>query len=123
MFTFLIGQVFLSILCAMKWGTFLFFAGFVLIMTIFVILAVPETKVRACGCMAASWFRLRCVRAALVLNLARSLLLQQLLQGVPIEEISEVIANKHWLWSRVVAGAPREDGGLGEKPVVAKSVV
>jgi hypothetical protein len=39
-------QAFLSILCAMKWGTFLFFAGWVLIMTIFVILCVPETKVR-----------------------------------------------------------------------------
>jgi hypothetical protein len=46
MFTFLIGQAFLSILCAMKWGTFLFFAGWVVIMTIFVILCVPETKVR-----------------------------------------------------------------------------
>jgi hypothetical protein len=45
MFTFLIGQAFLSILCAMKWGTFLFFAGWVVIMTIFVILCVPETKV------------------------------------------------------------------------------
>lgn len=72
MFTFLIGQAFLSILCAMKWGTFLFFAGWVVIMTIFVILCVPETK------------------------------------GVPIEELSEKIGNQHWLWSRVVAGAPRE---------------
>lgn len=39
-------------------------------MTVFVILAVPETK------------------------------------GVPIEELSEVIVNQHWLWSRVVKGAP-----------------
>jgi hypothetical protein len=30
-------------------------------------------------------------------------------KGVPIEELSEVIVNRHWLWSRVVAGAPRED--------------
>jgi sugar porter (SP) family MFS transporter len=73
MFTFLIGQAFLSILCAMKWGTFLFFAGWVLIMTIFVIFCVPETK------------------------------------GVPIEELSEKIGNQHWLWSKVVAGAPREN--------------
>ena len=96
-FTFLIGQVFLSILCAMKWGTFLFFAGgwcaqhrarlhaagarndkqasslplalsparagFVLIMTIFVILAVPETTV----CMAAIVARLLHVCHALKL--------------------------------------------------------
>lgn len=27
LFTFFIGQLFLTILCAMKWGTFLFFAG------------------------------------------------------------------------------------------------
>lgn len=40
-------QSFLSILCAMKWGTFLFFAGWVLIMTLFVIFCVPETKVSA----------------------------------------------------------------------------
>eukprot|EP00775_Hariotina_reticulata_P009191 gene9191-9357_t len=74
MFTFLIGQCFLTILCTMKWGTFLFFAGFVVLMTIFVIIAVPETK------------------------------------GVPIEELSEVILNKHWLWSRVAAGATRDEG-------------
>jgi hypothetical protein len=74
MFTFLIGQCFLTILCTLKWGTFLFFAGFVVLMTIFVILAVPETK------------------------------------GVPIEELSEVILTKHWLWSRVAAGtAPRDE--------------
>jgi hypothetical protein len=29
-------------------------------------------------------------------------------KGVPIEELSEVIIHKHWLWSRVVAGAPME---------------
>eukprot|EP00878_Enallax_costatus_P030584 GHUV01033323.1.p1 GENE.GHUV01033323.1~~GHUV01033323.1.p1 ORF type:complete len:122 (-),score=27.68 GHUV01033323.1:70-435(-) len=60
-FTFFIGQVFLTILCGLKWGTFLFFAGWVLIMTIFVILCIPETK------------------------------------GVPIEELSEVIVNHHWV--------------------------
>uniref|UniRef100_A0A383WEJ5 Major facilitator superfamily (MFS) profile domain-containing protein n=1 Tax=Tetradesmus obliquus TaxID=3088 RepID=A0A383WEJ5_TETOB len=72
LFTFFIGQLFLTLLCALKWGTFLFFGGFVLLMTLFVILCVPETK------------------------------------GVPIEELSEVIIHKHWLWSRVVAGAPLE---------------
>jgi hypothetical protein len=71
-FTFFIGQLFLTLLCALKWGTFLFFGGFVLLMTLFVILCIPETK------------------------------------GVPIEELSEVIIHKHWLWSRVVAGAPLE---------------
>jgi hypothetical protein len=29
-------------------------------------------------------------------------------KGVPIEELSELIVSKHWLWSRVVAGAPLE---------------
>jgi hypothetical protein len=31
-------------LCGLKFGTFFLFAGFVAIMTIFVILCVPETK-------------------------------------------------------------------------------
>jgi hypothetical protein len=35
----------------MKWGTFLFFAGWVLIMTIFVIFCVPETKVSGDVCI------------------------------------------------------------------------
>ncbi len=44
LFTFLIGQCFLSMLCTMKWGVFLFFLGIVVIMTIFVFFCVPETK-------------------------------------------------------------------------------
>ncbi|XP_047308785.1 sugar transport protein 4-like [Impatiens glandulifera] len=44
LFTFIIGQLFLSMLCHMKFGLFFFFAGFVLLMTIFVYLFVPETK-------------------------------------------------------------------------------
>ena len=43
-FTFVIAQVFLSMLCHMKFGLFFFFAGFVLIMTVFVALFLPETK-------------------------------------------------------------------------------
>lgn len=43
-FSFLIGQLFLSMLCAMKWGIFLFFAGWVCIMTVFVFFLLPETK-------------------------------------------------------------------------------
>lgn len=44
LFTFLIGQCFLSMLCAMQWGVFLFFLGLVVIMSIFVFLCIPETK-------------------------------------------------------------------------------
>ncbi|KAI5582201.1 hypothetical protein BDE02_07G069400 [Populus trichocarpa] len=43
-FTFVIGQFFLSMLCHMKFGLFLFFGGFVIIMTIFIYFFVPETK-------------------------------------------------------------------------------
>jgi len=43
-FSFLIGQLFLSMLCAMEWGVFLFFAGFVVLMTCFVFFLLPETK-------------------------------------------------------------------------------
>ncbi|XP_031106997.1 sugar carrier protein A-like [Ipomoea triloba] len=43
-FTFAIAQSFLSLLCALKFGIFLLFAGFITIMTIFVYLFLPETK-------------------------------------------------------------------------------
>ncbi|XP_045827576.1 sugar transport protein 7-like isoform X2 [Trifolium pratense] len=44
LFTFIIAQVFLTLLCSFKFGIFLFFAGWITIMTIFVILFLPETK-------------------------------------------------------------------------------
>ncbi|KAL8034852.1 hypothetical protein ABFX02_12G057700 [Erythranthe guttata] len=43
-FTFIIGQLFLSALCHLKFGLFFFFAGWVVIMTAFVYFFVPETK-------------------------------------------------------------------------------
>ncbi|KAK9664785.1 hypothetical protein RND81_14G068100 [Saponaria officinalis] len=44
LFTFVIGQAFLSMLCKFKFGIFLFFSGWVLIMSIFVVFLLPETK-------------------------------------------------------------------------------
>uniref|UniRef100_A0A1D2AEF1 Major facilitator superfamily (MFS) profile domain-containing protein n=2 Tax=Auxenochlorella protothecoides TaxID=3075 RepID=A0A1D2AEF1_AUXPR len=44
LFSFVIGQAFLSMLCAMKWGVFIFFASFVAIMTVFIFFMMPETK-------------------------------------------------------------------------------
>ncbi|KAJ3704669.1 hypothetical protein LUZ61_008374 [Rhynchospora tenuis] len=43
-FTFAIAQAFLSLLCAFKFGIFLFFAGWIVVMTVFVYFFVPETK-------------------------------------------------------------------------------
>ncbi|GAB4851314.1 Sugar transport protein 10 [Ancistrocladus abbreviatus] len=43
-FTFIIGQCFLSMLCTMKFGLFLFFSGFVIVMTLFIYFFLPETK-------------------------------------------------------------------------------
>lgn len=43
-FTFVIAQAFLSLLCALKYGIFLFFAGWITVMTIFVYIFLPETK-------------------------------------------------------------------------------
>ncbi|XP_047310655.1 sugar carrier protein C-like [Impatiens glandulifera] len=43
-FTFLIAQVFLQMLCHMKFGLFIFFAFWVVVMTIFVYFFLPETK-------------------------------------------------------------------------------
>ncbi|GKV18055.1 hypothetical protein SLEP1_g28483 [Rubroshorea leprosula] len=44
LFTFIIAQSFLALLCAFKFGIFLFFAGWITVMTFFVYLFVPETK-------------------------------------------------------------------------------
>ena len=43
-FNFAIAQVFLAMLCHMKFGLFFFFSGFVIIMTIFIHFFLPETK-------------------------------------------------------------------------------
>lgn len=43
-FTFIIAQSFLSLLCGMKFGLFLFFAGWITVMTIFVYVFIPKTK-------------------------------------------------------------------------------
>lgn len=64
LFTFVIAQAFLSMLCHFKFGIFLFFSGWVLIMSIFVWFLVPETK------------------------------------NIPIEEMTERVWRKHWLWKR-----------------------
>ncbi|XP_027330284.1 sugar transport protein 7 isoform X1 [Abrus precatorius] len=44
LFTFIIAQAFLALLCSFKFGIFLFFAGWITIMTIFVYVFLPETK-------------------------------------------------------------------------------
>ncbi|KAG6393993.1 hypothetical protein SASPL_144569 [Salvia splendens] len=43
-FTFIVAQVFLSMLCHMKFGLFLFFGFFVLVMTFFIYFLLPETR-------------------------------------------------------------------------------
>ncbi|KAI3984646.1 hypothetical protein MKX01_004009 [Papaver californicum] len=42
--TFIIAQIFLTMLCYMKFGLFFFFGGMVAIMTVFVYYFIPETK-------------------------------------------------------------------------------
>ncbi|GAX80890.1 hypothetical protein CEUSTIGMA_g8325.t1 [Chlamydomonas eustigma] len=42
-FTFVIGQAFLPMMCSMEWGVYLFFAGFVIIMSLYVQCTLPET--------------------------------------------------------------------------------
>ncbi|KAL3624954.1 Transcription factor stp1 [Castilleja foliolosa] len=43
-FTFIIAQVFLTMLCHLKFGLFLFFGFFVIVMTVFIYFFLPETK-------------------------------------------------------------------------------
>jgi hypothetical protein len=44
LFTFVIAQSFLSMLCHLKFGIFLFFSSWVLVMSVFVTFLLPETK-------------------------------------------------------------------------------
>lgn len=44
LFTFIIAQAFLSMMCHMKAGIFFFFAAWIVIMALFVIFLLPETK-------------------------------------------------------------------------------
>ncbi|KAM7273932.1 hypothetical protein ACFE04_028596 [Oxalis oulophora] len=43
-FTFIVAQTFLAMLCHMNWGIFFFFGGWMVVMTVFVSLFLPETK-------------------------------------------------------------------------------
>ncbi|KAK0576739.1 hypothetical protein LWI29_022590 [Acer saccharum] len=55
--TFILSQTFLTMLCHFKFGTFLFYAGWIVIMTIFVALFLPETKGIPLDSMYAVWER------------------------------------------------------------------
>ncbi|KAI3443503.1 hypothetical protein Pfo_000168 [Paulownia fortunei] len=44
LFTFIVGQTFLRMLCVMKFGLFIFFAFFVVVMTLYCYYFMPETK-------------------------------------------------------------------------------
>ncbi|CAN6463401.1 unnamed protein product [Victoria cruziana] len=57
LFTFVVAQVFMAMLCQFKFGFFFFFAGWVLIMTIFIYLFLPETKNVPIEEMTAVWRR------------------------------------------------------------------
>ncbi|KAJ8761553.1 hypothetical protein K2173_004329 [Erythroxylum novogranatense] len=54
-FTFAVAQVFLNMLCHMKFGLFIFFAFFVVTMTIFIYYFLPETKGIPIEEMASVW--------------------------------------------------------------------
>ncbi|TXG52806.1 hypothetical protein EZV62_021975 [Acer yangbiense] len=55
--TFVLSQTFLTMLCHFKFGTFLFYAGWIVTMTIFVALFLPETKGIPLDSMYAVWER------------------------------------------------------------------
>lgn len=55
LFKFIIAQTFLSMLCAFKYGIFLFFSGWLLIMGLFTLFLIPETKSIALDRMVSVW--------------------------------------------------------------------
>ncbi|XP_071716667.1 sugar transport protein 13 [Rutidosis leptorrhynchoides] len=79
LFTFVIAQAFLSMLCHFKYGIFLFFSGWVLVMSFFVWFLVPETK------------------------------------NIPIEEMTERVWKKHWLWKRFMDDDQYVEDDLAKK--------
>lgn len=42
--TFVVSQTFLTMLCHFKYGAFLFYAGWIAVMTVFIAIFMPETK-------------------------------------------------------------------------------
>jgi MFS transporter, SP family, sugar:H+ symporter len=66
--TFIMGQFFVSMMCGMRYGIFLFFAAWVVVMTTFVAALLPETKgvplEEVSGLWRAHWFWKRVVGAA-----------------------------------------------------------
>lgn len=42
--TFVLSQTFLSMLCALEWGIFVFYGGWIIAMSAFVVLLLPETR-------------------------------------------------------------------------------
>ncbi|KAL3627632.1 Transcription factor stp1 [Castilleja foliolosa] len=56
-FTFIVAQVFLTMLCHLKFGLFLFFGFFVVVMTVFIYFFLPETKNVPIEEMAIVWKR------------------------------------------------------------------
>eukprot|EP00250_Pteridium_aquilinum_P021888 c25257_g1_i2 orf=997-2514(+) len=55
LFKFIIAQTFLSMMCAFKFGVFFFFAGWVLVIAIFTIFFLPETKRASINKMETIW--------------------------------------------------------------------
>lgn len=53
--TFVVAQISLTMFCHLKYGIFLFFAGVVMIMTVFLALFLPETKGIRPGSMVEVW--------------------------------------------------------------------
>lgn len=64
-------QVFISMLCAMKYAIFLFYSGWVLAMTLFVAAFLPETKGVPLETMRSVWARHWFWRKFVVLDAAR----------------------------------------------------
>ncbi|KAI6687776.1 hypothetical protein NL676_024604 [Syzygium grande] len=55
--TFVLSQTFLTVLCHFKYGAFLFYASWIAVMTIFVVLFLPETKGIPMDSMHVAWER------------------------------------------------------------------
>ncbi|KAG5394471.1 hypothetical protein IGI04_024434, partial [Brassica rapa subsp. trilocularis] len=101
-FTFVIAQAFLSMLCAMKSGIFFFFSAWIVVMGLFALFFVPETKgVSIDDIKDSVWKRHWYWKSAWIVVMGLfALFFVPETKGVSIDDIKDSVWKRHWYWKR-----------------------
>ncbi|MED6222864.1 hypothetical protein PIB30_068512 [Stylosanthes scabra] len=106
LFTFIVAQTFLSMLCYFKAGTFFFFGGWVVVMTAFVYFLLPETKNVPIEQMEKAGTLFFFGGWVVVMTAFVYFLLPET-KNVPIEQM-EKVWREHLFWKRIVGNKSSE---------------